>query len=58
MITDVLLQDPQFDRAGKVHDWRNHVGERTQAMWSTFSYTQRSAIALDAEDRAAAEEWD
>lgn len=49
---------PEFDGATRIHDWRNHVGERTQKLWDTFSHEQRLAIAMDAEDAASNEEWD
>jgi hypothetical protein len=52
------LESPEFDEAGKVHDWRNHVGGRTKGLWSTFTQEQRLAIALDADDDAGNEDWD
>lgn len=51
------LADPKFSEAGRVHDWRNHVGERTKKMWKLLTEKQRLAIALDAEDRALMEHW-
>ncbi|NTF23521.1 hypothetical protein G6L37_34690 [Agrobacterium rubi] len=53
-----LLSNPDFDNAGKVHDWRNHVSEYVQSLWHEFSDEQRAAIALGAEDQAGNEEWD
>ncbi len=50
--------DPRFDAPSKVHDWRNHVGERTKALWETFTREQRAAIINDADDSAGAEHWD
>jgi predicted metal-dependent enzyme (double-stranded beta helix superfamily) len=52
------IRDPQWDRAGWVHDWRNHVGERTQAIWSTFTDEQRLALAADAAEDAGNESWE
>lgn len=49
---------PQWEKAGRVHDWRNHVGEHTKKIWSTFTPEQKMAIALDADDLASAEYWD
>jgi hypothetical protein len=49
---------PDFENATRVHDWRNHVGDRLKAIWGTFTPEQRLAIALDAQDRASNEEWD
>ena len=51
-------EDPEFDKAGKVHDWRNHVGEQCQRKWPTFSLDVRLAIATDAQVMAEAEEWE
>jgi hypothetical protein len=50
--------DPQWDQAGRVHDWRNHVGEQTKAIWHTFNAIQKKAIAEDADERASREHWD
>lgn len=56
--TNEQLAEPHFDEAGKVHDWRNHVGEQTKAMWLTFTPEQRRAIAADADEAAGREAWD
>ncbi len=52
------VDDPQWEKTTRVHDWRNHVGEHTKALWGTFTPEQRMAIALDAEELASQEEWD
>lgn len=52
------VDDPLWDHAGKVHDWRNHVGEGIRAIWHTFTPEQRMALAADADERASAEEWE
>lgn len=52
------LADPQWDRAGKVHDWRNHVGDHTRAIWLSLTPNQRLAIAMDADAAASNEEWE
>lgn len=43
---------------GRVHNWRNHVGQRTKTIWHTLTPEQRVAIAEDAADEAGAEEWE
>jgi hypothetical protein len=53
-----LIQKPEFENADRVHDWRNHVGEATKSLWSTFTDEQKAAIALDSEYRANLEEWE
>jgi hypothetical protein len=50
--------NPDWSRAGRVHDWRNHVGENVKAIWGSFSPTQRIALALDADELASREEWE
>lgn len=50
--------DPNWESGGAVHNWRNHVGDQIKAIWSTFTPEQRAALAQDAQERAANEEWD
>ena len=50
--------DPLWDCVTRVHDWRNHVGQRVRDLWSTLTREQRLAVALDAEDKAANEDWE
>lgn len=52
------VENPQWNKAGRVHDWRNHVGERVQAIWETFTLEQKVALAEDADERASGEHWD
>lgn len=56
--TDEELREPHFDKAGRVHDWRNHVGENARRLWLTFTDEQRRALAQDADDSASNEHWD
>lgn len=50
--------NPEWDKATKVHDWRNHVPENVQAMWGTFMIEQRMALVEWAESLASQEHWD
>lgn len=52
------VDDPRWDHAGRVHDWRNHVGDGVRKIWHTFTPEQRMVLAADADDRAGAERWD
>lgn len=52
------LEHPEFHKAGKVHDWRNYVSDRVQALWPTFTHEQRVAIALQAAENASCEHWE
>ena len=56
-LSDEELKAHRFDRAGKVHDWRNYIGERTRTHWLEFTSEQRRALAADAEDMAGLEDW-
>ncbi len=51
-------RDPKWNRAGRVHDWRNHVPEHIRAIWDTFTEEQRFALVKWADECASAEEWD
>jgi hypothetical protein len=47
-----------WDRAEKVHDWRNYVFEPLQKIWGTFTIEQRLVIADNAQEIADQEHWD
>lgn len=49
---------PQWDKAGKTHEWKNYVGEHVKRLWGTFTDEQKAAIAAGAEEAAGREEWD
>lgn len=57
-VIEQALRDPMDFAAGRVHDWRNHVGDRVVAAWDSFTPEQKVAIAGDADDRASAEHWE
>lgn len=57
-IVQAHVDDPQWSHAGRVHDWRNHVGEEVRAIWDTFTPSQRMVLAADAANRASNEHWD
>jgi hypothetical protein len=50
--------NPEWEKATKVHDWRNHVPENVQSMWGTFTIDQRCALVEWAEASASMEHWD
>jgi hypothetical protein len=51
-------RSPEWEKAGRVHDWRNYVGDELRAMWDTFTDEQKRAIARNADVLADGEEWD
>lgn len=56
--TEALLCPQPWDAGGRVHNWRNHVGDRVRDIWETFTAEQKLAIAADADVQASAEEWE
>jgi hypothetical protein len=49
---------PDWDSASIVHEWKSYISEEMRQMWDSFSDAQKIAIARNAEDQAAFEEWD
>lgn len=54
----IPVDKPEWEKAGRTHDWRNHVGRRTRDIWDSLTPEQRLAIAQDAQDAADREEWE
>lgn len=52
------IDNPDFKNAGKIHDWRNYVPYEWEKNWHLFTERERKIIAVMAEKRANAEEWD
>jgi hypothetical protein len=58
---DILLADlenPEFDNAGRVHDWRNHVPDEVKEQWGQQSTDAKKVAYLKAYNEAEREEWD
>ncbi len=53
-----LLVNPEFDKAGKIHDWRNHVLESFKVHWQTLAMEARFTIFAYAQKAADGEQWD
>ena len=49
---------PDWESAGKVHDWRNYINESLRTLWPTFHSDQCHAIAQNAQEIADREDWD
>lgn len=58
IIAESLLVPQPWDKGGRVHNWRNHVGDNVREIWETFTDEQKTAIAQDANTEASAEEWE
>lgn len=52
------LINPNFDDAGRVHDWRTHMPHEIVEVWMELDYTTRLAVALLAERLAENESWE
>lgn len=52
------MEDPRWDEAGRVHDWRNYVPEAVKGAWAWLTPTGRTAVYLTADACADAEDWD
>lgn len=52
------IDNPQWDMANMVHDWRNHVPEWLQVGWGDLSEDARMLAAILAFEAAMNEEWD
>lgn len=50
--------EPQWDKAGKVHDWRNYIIQEVRDIWGTFTSEQQKVLYKQADDIAMQEEWD
>lgn len=51
-------ENPQWDKAGKVHDWRNHIPDEVREIWETFTVQQRLVLTAWADELAGREHWD
>jgi hypothetical protein len=52
------LDNPEFENAGRVHDWRNHVPEEVKEQWDQLSVDAKRVAYLTAYNEAEREEWD
>lgn len=49
---------PDWDNAGRVHDWKNYVSKEVRAKWAAFSDELKMMLARQADEAASNEEWD
>jgi len=52
------LKKPEFEKATKIHDWRNYVPDQLIEDWNNLTMRERQIIYFMAEERASIEEWD
>jgi len=52
------IENPKFDEATRVHDWRNHISDDFKKIWKELPLVARFALVIMAEEEADREEWD
>lgn len=55
------LENPQWEQVGWLepcHNWRHHIPEDVQDLWSRLPLEARMVALLMAEEQASAEEWE
>jgi hypothetical protein len=50
--------DPKWEKAGKIHDWRNHISDNVRMLWPTFTDEQKFALTEQADSKASDEKWE
>ena len=50
--------NPQFDDAGRIHDWRRHVHWLAVEFWEQLDFPSRLIIYLKSVEDADNEEWE
>ena len=54
----ININNPEFEKSTRVHDWRNHVPSDFKDKWSELTSRERRIICYLAEDAAEHEHWD
>lgn len=57
-MTPTDWETPDWASAVRVHEWKNYISEKLQAMWESFTPEQKQAIAESADDVASREDWE
>lgn len=57
-LTRARLDKPEFDKARKVHDWRNYIPDDLQEMWGALTTGEKAIAHHFAEEKARDENWD
>ena len=58
MTQSTEIASPEWDKAERVHDWRNYISERVRRIWGTFTSEQKDALFEMADEMATREEWE
>lgn len=57
-IDNYILQNPEFEKASKIHDWRNYVPDEFEKEWNNLTLREKQIIFVLADKQASEEEWD
>lgn len=57
-LSNIDINNPEFNNASQVHDWRNYVPYDWRNCWFEFSERERKLMAVMAQMQADKEEWD
>lgn len=57
-LEEALEVPVDWEKGGRVHNWRNHIGSATKEIWLTFNEQQKIALCKDAFESASYEPWD
>lgn len=49
---------PNWEMAGKVHEWKNYISPELMKIWDTFTDVQKATIAASSDYVAGLEEWE
>lgn len=52
------IENPRFEDAGKIHDWRNYVPRKIKKVWDLLDNEARVVAFYLAQLEADREEWD
>ncbi len=52
------IDDPRWDEAETVHDWRNYVPDAIVELWSDLDLSSRIICYVLSQQQANREEWD
>lgn len=53
-----IVKNPQFEKVGKVHDWRNYIPDCMIDVWDVLSLDAKIACFIMAAKEANSEDWD
>ena len=52
------FESPNWDKGGKVHNWKRYADPGLREVWPSLSSTQKAAISSSLKAVAYSEEWD